>query len=55
MAYSIIRLIKPYSKLIVAVGGIIFIVAGTLFALKLARGYRPGIGKKGPTLTGTGL
>lgn len=55
VAFSILRLIRPYSKLIMAAAGILFIIGGTLFALKLARGYRPGIGKKGPTLTGTGL
>lgn len=51
----ILRLLRPYSKLLFALAGVVFIIGGTLFALRWARGYRPSLGKNGPTLAGTGL
>ena len=52
----LIRLFNSYRQVIYALAGILFVIGGTLIALKWARGYRPSfIGSKTPIVTGTGL
>jgi len=52
---AFIRLVKTYQKILVALLGILFIIVGTLAAVRWAKGYRFNFGEKGPELTGTGL
>lgn len=52
---ALLRLVKTYQKILVALFGILFIIVGTLAALRWAKGYRFNFGEKGPELTGTGL
>lgn len=55
MILKFFRESRKYYKFLIALAGIVFLVGGTLFALRWARGYRPTFGRKGPALTGTGL
>ena len=52
---AFIRLVKTYQKILAALFGILFIIGGTLAAVRWAKGYRFNFGEKGPELTGTGL
>lgn len=52
---AFIRFLRGSRKLFIAASGVIFIVVGTFVALRWARGDRPTFGKKGATITGTGL
>lgn len=52
---AFVRLVKAYQKILAAGFGILFIIVGTLAALRWAKGDRFNFGDKGPELTGTGL
>lgn len=52
---AFVRFFKTWHKLFIAVFGALFILSGTIFAIRWAQGYRPSLGKKGPSMTGTGL
>lgn len=55
MAMTLLRLFANSKKLLIALFGVLFITAGTFIAIRWGQGYRPSLGKKGATITGTGL